>query len=494
MKEFLRRLAAFPHFLYLLPLFFVFHGYIENYPAVPLLSCVWLFVKYCLATVVLTGFFYFLIRSFRTASVMAFSTMAFHFFFGPAHDALKDAFPDSFLVKYSFILPVVLLLFIGLLFFFRKRKPAFPNLFQYLGLLLLVLITIDFFTAAFRFTKQSRRTDISASFSPCDTCTKPDIFLIIADSYSGRVALQEVFRFDNSAFENELRKRGFYIVDSSLSNYNYTPFTMASMFGMQYLEGLEGHDKSLNDRHICYRHLDQNPVTEYLGREGYEFKNFSIFKFAGQLPIMSTSFYRNGEDLIKAQTFLARIDRDIRYHAVTWLKIRSETERLTYGQLRLNKTLYQETWNEVREPTTTKPRFVYTHIEIPHYPYYFDKEGKPAVLEDLDEAKKVDTAKYLGYLQYGNKNYLRLIDHILTHAKKPPIIIFMSDHAFREYAGDSVDHKYHFMNFNSVLLPGGQYKNFYPGISTVNQFRVLFNAAFGQKLPLLKDSTSFLLE
>jgi hypothetical protein len=32
-----------------------------------------------------------------------------------------------------------------------------------------------------------------------------------------------------------------------------------------------------------------------------------------------------------------------------------------------------------------------------------------------------------------------------------------------EYAGDSVDHKYHFMNFNSVLLPGGQYKNFYPG-------------------------------
>jgi hypothetical protein len=170
-------------------------------------------------------FFYFLIRSFRTASVMAFSTMAFHFFFGPAHDALKDAFPDSFLVKYSFILPVVLLLFIGLLFFFRKRKPAFPNLFQYLGLLLLVLITIDFFTAAFRFTKQSRRTDISASFSPCDTCTKPDIFLIIADSYSGRVALQEVFRFDNSAFENELRKRGFYIVDSSLSSYNYTPFT-----------------------------------------------------------------------------------------------------------------------------------------------------------------------------------------------------------------------------------------------------------------------------
>lgn len=167
---------------------------------------------------------------------------------------------------------------------------------------------------------------------------------------------------------------------------------------------------------------------------------------------------------------------------------------MAYDHLHLNTKLYGETWEEISKPTSTNPRFVYTHIETPHYPYYFDKDGNPAKLKDLNEASKIDTASYISYLQYGNKIYLRLIDHILANAKAPPVIILMSDHAFREYAGDTIDHKYHFMNFNSILLPGRQYGGFYRGISTVNQFRVLFNTAFGQKLPLLKDSTSYLLE
>ncbi|HEY1023449.1 MAG TPA: hypothetical protein VGE06_14110, partial [Flavisolibacter sp.] len=51
-----------------------------------------------------------------------------------------------------------------------------------------------------------------------------------------------------------------------------------------------------------------------------------------------------------------------------------------------------------------------------------------------------------------------------------------------------------YRNMNAVLLPNGNYQPFYNGISGVNQFRALLNAAFGQKLPMLKDSTSFLEE
>jgi len=69
----------------------------------------------------------------------------------------------------------------------------------------------------------------------------------------------------------------------------------------------------------------------------------------------------------------------------------------------------------------------------------------------------------------------------------------MSDHGFRQLA-DTTAKKYYFMNLNAVYLPAGNYSGFYDGMSNVNQFRVILNAQFGQKLPLLKDSIIFLRE
>jgi preprotein translocase subunit SecG len=452
-----------------------------------------LYLKYCLATGLLTGLLYLIIRSWKSASLLAVILMAFQFLFGAIHDGLKVILPDSFLVRYTFILPIVFISFTLLLIFFKRKKPVLAAISSYLNLLLLVLIVMDLFVLGFKLSKHDSRGEATSQLTGCDTCAKPDVFLLIADSYSGHVPLKEVLHFDNSAFENALRQRGFSIIDSSRSNYNYTPFTMASMLSMDYLQGLEGHDKSRNDRRICYARIDQNLVVDFFRTQGYAFRNFSIFRFAGQLPPISTSFYRNGEDLIDVHTFLGRLDRDIRYHAVTSLKIRSEEDRHLYHHKNLNEVLYQKTWDEVKKQSE-KPRFVYTHIEMPHYPYYFDSAGRPNPREDLVENRKTDIDKYLGFLQYGNTRYLELIDHILSNAKQPPIILFMSDHGFREYGDDSVDLRYHFMNFNSVYLPGKQYQHFYPGMTTVNQFRVLLNAAFGQKLPLLKDSIILIQE
>ena len=72
--------------------------------------------------------------------------------------------------------------------------------------------------------------------------------------------------------------------------------------------------------------------------------------------------------------------------------------------------------------------------------------------------------------------------------------MFMSDHGFREFIADSVDHSYHYMNINAIYLPNKQYQAFYKGMSNVNQFRILLNTEFNQRLPILKDSTSFLKE
>jgi hypothetical protein len=331
-----------------------------------------------------------------------------------------------------------------------------------------------------------------AAFKKCDTCSRPDIYFILADEYAGRKELQGIFQFDNSPFENALRQKGFHLVDSSTGNYNYTPFCMASIFSMDYLQGIEGRNQSRGDRRICYALINKNPVITFLKDQGYRMDNLSVFQFDDALPMAHSSFFLTGKDLLTSQTFLSRLDRDVRFNLVTRYRIKSEMERLAAVDLNSVQTLYGETEKSASEKST-QPRFIYTHLMMPHYPYFFDSSGKKNPVETLMEGEQGRKKEYIGYLQYANKKYLELIDHILAASPKPPIILFLGDHGFRHFT-ENVDPSYYFMNLNAVYLPNKNYRDFYPGMSTVNLFRVLFNTQFGQHLPLQKDSVSFLKE
>src|SRR6476469_7449206 len=111
------------YFLFLLPVFFLFHGFTQNYPLIPIGGSLVLLIKYLVTTTIFTSLFYLLIRSWRTAGMLAFLVMSFHFFFGAIHDSLKSWFPNSFLIKYVFLIPAFFVLFLLILFYFKKRKP-----------------------------------------------------------------------------------------------------------------------------------------------------------------------------------------------------------------------------------------------------------------------------------------------------------------------------------------------------------------------------------
>jgi hypothetical protein len=69
----------------------------------------------------------------------------------------------------------------------------------------------------------------------------------------------------------------------------------------------------------------------------------------------------------------------------------------------------------------------------------------------------------------------------------------MSDHGFRYMPNGKGLPGYAFNNQNAVYFPDGDYHLFYDSISAVNQFRVIFDKMFRQNLPLLKDSSIFLI-
>src|SRR5436190_3317835 len=243
------KLAQFA-FLPLLPVFFVLHGFNEYFPIVPASDGFLLAVQYLLATVLMTALFYLPLRFTDKAALLTFILLAIYLFFGAIHDFLKKIAGNSFLPKYNFLLPAIVVFSVIVFIWLKKRKRPITKLVRYLNVLLVILTVIEIASLVINITSHSRTP--TTSHASCDNCDKPDVYLIIADGYAGRKEMEQVLHFDNSLFENQLRQRGFFIADSSISNYNYTPFSMASMFNMNYLVGLEGRNKSADDRQICY--------------------------------------------------------------------------------------------------------------------------------------------------------------------------------------------------------------------------------------------------
>jgi len=67
----------------------------------------------------------------------------------------------------------------------------------------------------------------------------------------------------------------------------------------------------------------------------------------------------------------------------------------------------------------------------------------------------------------------------------------MGDHGFRY--DQSIPRHSRFKIQNAVYLPDQNYSQLYDSISAVNQFRVVANTLFKQNLPLLNDSTVYLM-
>jgi len=484
-------LTRYPAFLYLLPVFFVFHGLTENYEFVSLKDAAWLTLFYIGSTFIIFLLSWVMYRNLRKASLMAFVLMAIFFFFGSFHDALKGIFPNSFITKYTFILPLLFILALLTFYLIKRSKYNFRQPFLYLNTVFIVLLVVESFAISKKIadTKTSV-VSLSKEFIECINCSTPDIYLIVADGYTSNTALKEVFNYDNTAFETELKKRNFHVIDNSFSNYNSTAHSMTSMLNLRHLNDLSSLFYNKENLAICYDLIKQNQTLLFLKSIGYKFYNYSDFFFTGHPAATSPTFLFAKTRVISSQTLSGRISRDLWYHLVTNLKLKFVINKSVYGQLRNNNKVFKLT-EEIVEEESFSPKFVYSHLVIPHHPYYFDKNGNPAPLDKLKEFSGANKKDYVEYLQYANSKLLNLVDHIKKKSAQPPIIILMGDHGFRQF-NDSVSKKYHFMNLSSFSIPNGDYTRFYDSSSSVNQIRTFLNTQFNQQLPLLKDSTVFI--
>ncbi len=484
-------LLKYPFFLFLLPVFFVLHGLNENAGLVPVTGAAMLLLFYLGVSIGLLLFFYLFYRQFRKAALIAFSLLAYQFFFGAVQDLFRDLFPGSFINKYSFIIPVSLLGFLVLFILLKKRKTIPDKPVLYLNLLFLLLISIDLVQLLiYSFNHKKTETAGETMLHPCIDCPKPDIYLLLADGYPGKDAVKDLLGYDNNGFEMQLKKRGFHIIDSSRSNYNFTAFSLASLLSMDYLPGLTGSNHDKKDLEICMNRMRQSPFLSFLEKEGYRFYNYSIFSFDGNPSYTTPTFLPQKTVPITAQTFTRRVVKDLWYHLATSFHMPSVIHRYKYADQINNEKLYALTEKLVSKKSSV-PKFVYTHLVMPHHPLYYDSAGNLYPVSMLGDFHYHDTARRIGYLQYSNRKLLTLIDSILKGSASPPVILLMGDHGIRELK-KPFDDRYQFMTINAMLIPGSDYAGYYTGQSHVNQFRIFLNRQFKQQLKLLRD-TSYLI-
>lgn len=482
-----RFLTILPIYTFLFIIFFIFHGYTTNYNIVPFKDSLVLIGIYFLVAAGMLTLFYFFFKNIKKSALLTLFTLAYQFFFGSLHDTLKELFPGTLITKYSFLLPASLISFIILIVYVSRRKSNFTRLTLYLNLLFLILILVDLITLVSISNKPlSKNETTEIRLTACDTCSKPDIYLIVADGYPGNIQLKDLFHFDNSKFENALRERGFFIVDSSRSNYNFTQHSIASMLSLSYLKGITHVNSNKTDIQICRDKIKNSPVISYFENEGYQFYNHSIFDSKEQPSIATPSFLTRKLEPITRHTFTYRIMKDLGYHLVTTLKIPFMVKKYLTLDLINNQKIYSATQKTVHKKAN-KPKFVYTHLVMPHHPFFYDSTGKQLPLELLQDEFYYDKNARISYLKYTNNELLKLIDEIKISSREP-VIFLVGDHGIREIK-ESFDQRYLFINLNAILLPERNYDKLYKGMSNVNIFRFFLNEQFQQKLPLLEDST-----
>jgi hypothetical protein len=361
---------------------------------------------------------------------------------------------------------------------------------MYLNLLLSIFILID---AALLVQKMQHR-NLSMNVRPhyninCDTCTKPDIYFLVFDEYSSTSALKETWNYDNSDLDSFLIKKGFRVLPDSRSNYNFTQFSIASTLNMDYLNIPNPSACTIKDYNNCFELIKNNQVCSVLSSMGYEIANYSIFDIQKNPSLVTESFLPLKTKLITSQTFISRIKKDL-FHLllVGKFEIKWLSKDLLYATYYNNQKIIKAILKDSSD-VENRPRFVYSHITMPHPPFYYNKNGQRKSKEEIIKDGE-GIFSYLDYLPKTNEVIQQLVNSILTRSKKPVAIVLLGDHGFRQKQSED----FQFRNLNAVYLSSGNYSGFYDSITNVNEYRILFNNLFNASLPLKKDSSIFLLD
>lgn len=347
-------------------------------------------------------------------------------------------------------------------------------------------------------TDPRRGVDIPTGPPPA---VRPTIYLIVLDKYTGSDELLTYYGYDNSAFDEALRNRGFVVPRHVRANYTYTRQALASLLNWEYLDSLAdsmGHEST--DLAPLFALVHQNRAMAFLKRLGYQIVYFPN----GYEPFRSNP----QADLQLPDPRRIRPEFQRVWQRTTMLSP-IFTSLCVVRDCRRDPWIPQSTsqldWEfEQLGPlaATSRPRFIVAHFLVPHEPYVYEADCSHAAEREFWPDSAAMRAAYLAQITCVNQKVLNAVDEILRRSRLPPVILIQSDHGdghfpkeplpLREATSDLL--RARFNAFGAYLVPGAPDTLLYDGISPVNLLPRLFNFLFGTRYRKLPDRSYWVVD
>lgn len=478
------------HFVFII-LFFILHGINEFGASLPLVNTVIYTTGFLFFSIVVYFLYVWKFKNKIKAGIFVSGLLIVFLFFGSFQDFLAANKLTAFLASMEYSVVLICVMVLVFLAWLKYKKEIAATLIRYINLLFLLLIVIELVLLPGLFLKQDNEIQLgegTTSLTICDTCQKPPVYLVLLDGYAGNYTLQKYFQYNNSSFYDQLSAKGFYVADSSFSNYTFTPVSMASLFNMNYIN-VKGPYNETNAfvTRTAIKQIKWNTVVSFFAKQGYTIINYSVFDLSHAPAATRNSFWGGNLRLLTAQTLYNRAIKNLPALLAKYKISRRSNNTIADGIWEHTHHALAKTVADAKKQTGNDPHFTYLHLNIPHDPYLCDSLGNRIdinVVHHYTPQQMQDA--YLQYLVYANKIVLNWVANIKAATNGKAVIMIMSDHGVRPFAHkDQLTRRVD--NLNAIYLPGGNYQKWYKGISNVNQFRLLLNELFHQQLPLLPD-------
>jgi hypothetical protein len=331
----------------------------------------------------------------------------------------------------------------------------------------------------------------SVAGNPPAAADAPDIYYLVFDRYPGQRSIELGFDIENPLYD-ELRARGFYLADRSRANYQKTAFSLTSTMSAELLDG-RGRAEDVfgtTDTSGPYSRIRNSNVARFLKARGYYYVH------------VGSDFDGTRTNALADVSFQYDMLSDFGVAFIESTALPGILRRAGFAGDRYERR-YNWTTRELdmleHLPGHPGPEFVFGHVLLPHPPNIVEADGD--FISDAQRSQTSPAEQYEGQLTYTNTRLLAIVDHLLARPEgERPLIIVQSDEGPypRNLVGDTgldwttaspEEREIKFSILNAWYVPDGRGIGLYPEITSVNTFRLLFNAYFDTDLPLLPDDS-----
>ncbi len=87
-------------------------------------------------------------------------------------------------------------------------------------------------------TARAFSSDGTSDYSDVELTSKPNVYLLILESYHSPEAMKKLYNYDNSEFLKYLKDRNYHAWENSFSSYSFTMASVASLFAMDQVNNI----------------------------------------------------------------------------------------------------------------------------------------------------------------------------------------------------------------------------------------------------------------